>query len=961
MSLDLGNEENAPPLLNIAPLIRQLYSQLNSENTQLLGSSALYNTLLEFSGSASFGDVSAAQASTSDLTRQPHAPPPHTFSSHPQALPPSCLSQATPDRVDFDVYCTRELTVHKLYAFEAEDAYLDYPETHPVGIAYLFRQSDDPSKWRDPIANFAYSAGAPSGLTEKGDHRTVAPLRSSKTKERVACTSVHKTCQGVKVCPKADEDEMKRPHRVASRELLAQRIRQDLETNREILSTSLAVFNNTYQYLIALQRVGCRAEGVVVDANPTDLQLHVEMLKRGYEDQVRRCSGAMRCIREENKTFVQCEHYDSEDRRDHYRLPLDDSLDAEYIWAHLEGEPHEAKEFEDAAERLGYLVPNSRCTHVVNASSFAHRNEEGILYQPLMKKLPCTVKFRRFDPLPEFRQECPYTLVIVRGEHEHPIPLPTRTPPQIRAKLFDLFYSMEEDLADLTVRRFLRAPTTRSFLNSVFPSSPHATLSDVHPSLANRSHVRSYIKAAKDKIYPQGTGWEGALELLRAAQENSDAESTYIRTVVDEDDSDFPEHTEDTHHAPTDRSSRLRMLICMTPEASNRLLDAQYLQCDISFKRVVDFHEFILVGMEPHSNTGKYPILPLVYLNRETAEAHRRLFNELDKIVQLDTGFPIPWRHIYADSIEERDGFVLLLTLDQHGIGMYFQDVCRLLERFDLHEPERRLSELSPYEHLHRLVCICTVHFNRNISEAKGLSHEVKTLMRSLSCLDHVDWDGTIQAIKDKGGRKGIDWINNKVYSYFAFEGLCQMKSKIPRDIWRAGVRNTNLVESCHFQAYGEGKKCTVVGAIRKGQRYDAMRMGTLRTFEAAGIHPSYKAGTRYDNAVNAIKRRGQVTARRNKVADVHIGKHNVRIDQLLEKIEKIKTKGTNLYQQISQQRRMVPINEDLLQTLEGDYEKAKKAFKKVFEEVHSLNAEARKLAKGSGKVKAREIHIGDS
>lgn len=95
----------------------------------------------------------------------------------------------------------------------------------------------------------------------------------------------------------------------------------------------------------------------------------------------------------------------------------------------------------------------------------------------------------------------------------------------------------------------------------------------------------------------------GALELLRKQNESSD-EPQYIRAVIDEDDSKYPKHEEDTHHQPTDRSSRLRMLICMTPEASAHLLNAQFLQCDISFKRVVGFHEFILVGMEPMSNTG---------------------------------------------------------------------------------------------------------------------------------------------------------------------------------------------------------------------------------------------------------------------------------------------------------------------------------------------------------------------
>lgn len=228
---------------------------------------------------------------------------------------------------------------------------------------------------------------------------------------------------------------------------------------------------------------------------------------------------------------TRCQYYDEDDRRNHYRLRLDESYDHEYAYAYLEGEPQEAREMEEAAERLGYLIPNTRCRHVANTSSqrlncrmflfrtlyikayaplaFAHRDEHDALFQPLMDKMPCSVKFRRFDPLPEYRAECPYTLVIIRGEHEHPIPLSTKTPPQVRAMLMDMFYSLDEDLADLTVRGLLRCRTMRNFLRSVFPGNPVPQLCDIHPSLANRSHIRAYIKQAKDRAYPSGTGWKG--------------------------------------------------------------------------------------------------------------------------------------------------------------------------------------------------------------------------------------------------------------------------------------------------------------------------------------------------------------------------------------------------------------------------------------------------------------------
>lgn len=111
--------------------------------------------------------------------------------------------------------------------------------------------------------------------------------------------------QAVKVCPYVDMDEMKTPHLVASRELVSERVKQDLEESREIISTTLTIFTNTYHFITALQRVGCRAEEIVINATPTAMQRHVEQLKRGYRDKEPRCKGIMRCLRDGDDCYVQ--------------------------------------------------------------------------------------------------------------------------------------------------------------------------------------------------------------------------------------------------------------------------------------------------------------------------------------------------------------------------------------------------------------------------------------------------------------------------------------------------------------------------------------------------------------------------------------------------------------------------------------------------------------------------------
>jgi len=72
----------------------------------------------------------------------------------------------------------------------------------------------------------------------------------------------------------------------------------------------------------------------------------------------------------------------------------------------------------------------------------------------------------------------------------------------------------------------------------------------------------------------------------------------------------------------------------------------------------------------------------------------------------------------------------------------------------DLHQPQRNIQDLNPYEHLARVFRICVVHDFRNIKKC-AVSEEVRWLMRGLVCLEHDDWEGTLATIREKGGKAG--------------------------------------------------------------------------------------------------------------------------------------------------------------------------------------------------------------
>jgi hypothetical protein len=219
--------------------------------------------------------------------------------------------------------------------------------------------------------------------------------------------------------------------------------------------------------------------------------------------------------------------------------------------------------------------------------AFDHRDMSGELAQLEMESLRCDWGVKAYVPFAEYRAVCPKVLVVVRGLHHHPIPLPAKTPPAIKAEIMNLLPRFQEELPDLTSRRFLRNPIVKSYLAIKFPDILNPTLSDLHISLANRSHLKAYIDHVRKAIFPYGTDWKGPLPFRSSsfllshllgifhlhAQQNVERplRDRYIRCVIDLDANLFEAHPEDEPNLTAVHSNRLRFIVCMGWEGSNRL------------------------------------------------------------------------------------------------------------------------------------------------------------------------------------------------------------------------------------------------------------------------------------------------------------------------------------------------------------------------------------------------------
>ncbi|KZP08487.1 hypothetical protein FIBSPDRAFT_901216 [Athelia psychrophila] len=401
---------------------------------------------------------------------------------------------------------------------------------------------------------------------------------------------------------------------------------------------------------------------------------------------------------------------------------------------------------------------------------------------------------------------------------------------------------------------------------SVFPTPPPEDTEDAWLTRLQQI-LRGHDAKVQNRCFPLGTGWKGLVHLKSLQDEKMPPEDCYIRYMAEIPLEGLPTHDEDDPEPAVSTDRMLRVIICMKPASSRRLLAAQYVQSDIAFKRVAGFLEFELGGLDLSANIAV--TYCRVYLNRQTAYAHAFVFKQIEQIVREDTGTSLQWRHLHSDSLEDHVG-ILQWAGDQHGgqakgLGLHLQSIAAALPpRYDLHQTHRLLSSLTVYEHLWRIFRLCRIHVERNI-KTSSVPENVKHKMRSLICVTHHDFEGTLRDISKEGGKKGADWVQDKICCKFAFPGICWERSFIPRPIWQVANSTMNVLESLHADVNREGKFCSLVGGVKKGQFFDDMKLRSLEAFERTGVRPSYKSGHKSENISQGLKR--SMVARRKTLA----------------------------------------------------------------------------------------------
>ncbi|KAK0449904.1 hypothetical protein EV421DRAFT_1704284 [Armillaria borealis] len=758
------------------------------------------------------------------------------------ALSSSSLAYYTEQNIRIN----RRTCLSRLYHY-ALGTLVEYPETTEsdgMYIGHIF--TVDPANGSSPTQDFTYSLGTPAG---KVYNVRCAALLDTKGHE-IPCDRTYLTCQGVKVCPYIDLDRVSRPHTSASRKQLLLQIEeehlqiQEPTPSQQIFLKTLALWTAIRDNRCSFERQEATLFTMAERVEYDQTQASPHKARRGQQTKTT-CEGRISLLASSDPRWpssmqTRCEHFRNHSRK-HLNMDVEthSSYDLGYLHSLFFKDEKAIYEKEIDASKDGYgpLVP---CHTVRNRSSVkfdcdeAHRNtlDASMLHMPMVH-LKCNSKFWVYHPQKEHRRECPHILVVCHTAHTHSIPILFTTLEHIQSSLQRIAQSLDHDLPDITPRHFMRHSILRAFLRNEFPHLQEPMLTDMHPSLANLDHLGSIISAIAKKEFPSGTGWsELYVQYMVEMPWGELAAGVPVDSLVDEGEP-VPLNSED---------SLFRVVICMFPQRSHDLLKAKYVMSDISFKHVSGYKEFELVG---YDRTGSISIVFCrALLNSQSAAAHKHLFDKIWHLVLQDTGELLQYRHLHSPSLSDHHG-ILHWAADQDGgqakgLGLHLQQIARTEinhNRMDLSELNRRLWDLSPYEHLHRIYRLCTAHLCRNIQSSSAPDF-TKQQMRTLICITHPAWDLTVDEIwaSGKAGNNDtlpchantntpIDWVENKVQSKFAFEAMAWHKSRIPCDIWESGDATTNISEALHADINREGIQNSLLGGIMRARYFDTMRM----------------------------------------------------------------------------------------------------------------------------------------
>ncbi|KAG6825944.1 hypothetical protein H0H92_001763 [Tricholoma furcatifolium] len=385
--------------------------------------------------------------------------------------------------------------------------------------------------------------------------------------------------------------------------------------------------------------------------------------------------------------------------------------------------------------------------------------------------------------------------------HNHPMPPMSKV--SIEAKTTYRECIEAASTIGATVQKVDNSTSTKLLLGGKSPGE-HT------PALQDKRVKRSILREVKLEKNPVGLGLPGVMQ-LHLEDLKKPMNERYIHKIV-----------------MTDDGGTLVFTFVPSLLALIHNDEVTAFECDVTFKRAVDLNEWEMVTYLP--SIQRVITIARVYTNHATTTHFVLLFDELQCLTELHTGFKIRFKRFTPG------GNLLVMNADMEAAQILAAGISFLGTNDLLHSG---ITTEDPKEFVQYFVRVCLTHRKRAVLDFKSAvsTEDYQRLLNFPYLESEKDLDDFTLFVKNLKIKKIEDWWKHKIQSEWILPCIVRSKSQILPEHWAITPATTNMGEAQHHWTNRQsGIKLPLVEAIIFAREIDERVSEEVKLAFSTGI-----------------------------------------------------------------------------------------------------------------------------
>ncbi|KAJ7586636.1 hypothetical protein C8J56DRAFT_1085151 [Mycena floridula] len=428
-----------------------------------------------------------------------------------------------------------------------------------------------------------------------------------------------------------------------------------------------------------------------------------------------------------------------------------------------------------------------------------------------LKTRPCKAKIAIYSPL---NRDDYRAIVIITGAHNHPMfPVRKLSSGSKGAKAY-------KDAA----ARIGAVGLTVTKLDAAL-ANQNIDVSDLDPALINPRLRRNLLKDVKIE---QNGGLETDIKGIHALIEKGAGlplDERYIHQFLNELDED---------------GSRTELIITMVPRLAEQFHCVTTTLHDNTYKRIADkkWKEWEVVAWSNRLNMRE--TLARVFMSRETRKSFYLAFSGLWKTVKTLTGREVQFKFMHGTGLKS-----ILVDGSKPQVNGCGDALWEIFEKLpNEHKDNLNQMGINKENIVEFIVRLCLVHIDRDFDAlAPHITKEDNAYIRRIRSLEtKEELDEFWKWCGGHSNKKIQDWAIDKRKAPWFVPCINVNFTKMQRDSWFGGAKDTNMNESAHphMNAFG-GTLLSFIDGILIGRVYDFKHASRRQQVEEHHILPYHQ------------------------------------------------------------------------------------------------------------------------